>query len=107
LAGEGDVARQVVYPTPNYASYCDGLSQGFLTDPLRIIAAWQGGLSFHGGLIGVIFAIWLFCRREKLDFLSVADLTCLYARVVIFLVRIGNFVNGELYPESGHSTSVS
>ena len=83
--------------TPDYAAYCAGLPQGFLTNPLRIIAVWQGGMSFHGGLIGVVLALWLYCRRQKLDFLSVADLTCLYGPVTIFLVRIGNFVNGELW----------
>ena len=53
--------------TPDYAAFCDGLPDGFLTDPVRIIAAWEGGMSFHGGLLGVVIAVWLFCRRRKLE----------------------------------------
>ena len=52
--------------TPQYAAFCDGLPMGFFTDPIRIIAAWEGGMSFHGGLLGVVLAVWLFCRRRKL-----------------------------------------
>ena len=53
--------------TPDYAAFCDGLPMGFLTDPIRIIAAWEGGMSFHGGLLGAVIAVWLFCRRRKLN----------------------------------------
>ena len=45
----------------------DPLPLGFLTDPLRIVAAWEGGMSFHGGMLGTAIAIWLFSRRRKLD----------------------------------------
>ena len=83
--------------TPQYASYCDGLPIGFLTDPLRIIAAWEGGMSFHGGLLGVVVAVWLFCRRQKLAMLPVADLACAFAPIGLFCGRLANFVNGELW----------
>jgi phosphatidylglycerol:prolipoprotein diacylglycerol transferase len=83
--------------TPSYAAFCDGLPMGFLTDPVRIIAAWEGGMSFHGGLLGTILALWWFARRRKLNFLAVADLCCAFAPVAIFIVRIANFVNGELW----------
>jgi phosphatidylglycerol:prolipoprotein diacylglycerol transferase len=83
--------------TPNYAAYCDGLPLAFVTDPVRIIAAWEGGMSFHGGLIGAVLAVWLFSRRNKVSMLSVADLTCAFAPITIFLVRIANFVNDELW----------
>jgi phosphatidylglycerol:prolipoprotein diacylglycerol transferase len=83
--------------TPSYAAFCDGLPMGFLTDPVRIIAAWEGGMSFHGGLLGTILALWWFARRRKLNFLSVADLCCAFAPIAIFIVRIANFVNGELW----------
>jgi len=83
--------------TPQYASYCDGLPMGFLSDPVRIIAAWEGGMSFHGGLLGVVVAVWLFCRRQKLAMLPVADLVCAFAPVGLFCGRLANFVNGELW----------
>jgi phosphatidylglycerol:prolipoprotein diacylglycerol transferase len=70
---------------------------GFLTDPVRIIAAWEGGMSFHGGLLGVVLATWWFCRRQKLNFLAVGDILCAFTPLVIFSVRIANFVNGELW----------
>jgi phosphatidylglycerol:prolipoprotein diacylglycerol transferase len=83
--------------TPSYAQYCDGLPLAFVTDPVRIIAAWEGGMSFHGGLLGAVIAVWLFSRRHKVSMLSVSDLTCAFAPITIFLVRIANFVNDELW----------
>ncbi|NNE40695.1 MAG: prolipoprotein diacylglyceryl transferase [Marinicaulis sp.] len=58
---------------------------------------WHGGMSFHGGLIGVTLAGFLFCRKYKLDPLSVGDLFATAAPIGIFLVRIANFINAELY----------
>ncbi len=83
--------------TPSYAPFCDGLPMGFLTDPVRIIAAWEGGMSFHGGFLGVIIALWLFCRRRWLRLLAVGDLIAAFAPVGLFWGRIANFVNGELW----------
>jgi len=83
--------------TPEYAAFCDGLPMGFLSDPIRIIAAWEGGMSFHGGLLGVVIATWLFCRRRKLNFLAVGDLACAFAPIGLFFGRLANFVNGELW----------
>jgi phosphatidylglycerol:prolipoprotein diacylglycerol transferase len=83
--------------TPDYAAFCDGLPMGFLTNPIRIIAAWEGGMSFHGGLLGVVLAVWWFARRRKLNFLAIADLCCAFAPIAIFIVRLANFVNGELW----------
>jgi phosphatidylglycerol:prolipoprotein diacylglycerol transferase len=83
--------------TPDYAAFCDGLPMGFVTDPLRIIAAWEGGMSFHGGLLGVVIAVWLFARTRKLAMLSVADLACAFAPVGLFFGRLANFINGELW----------
>ena len=83
--------------TPQYAAFCDGLPMGFLTDPIRIIAAWEGGMSFHGGLLGVVLAVWLFCRRRKLKLLPVADLACAFAPIGLFFGRLANFINGELW----------
>ena len=83
--------------TPAYAPFCNGLPMGFLTDPIRIIAAWEGGMSFHGGLLGSALAVWLFCRRRKLSLLSVADLACAFAPIGLFFGRLANFINGELW----------
>jgi len=83
--------------TPDYAAFCNGLPIGFLTDPIRIIAAWEGGMSFHGGLLGTAVAVWLFCRRRKLKLLPVADLACAFAPIGLFFGRLANFINGELW----------
>lgn len=69
----------------------------FFSRPLEIIAVWQGGLSFHGGLIGCILAGWLFSRRNKMPFWAVADSAVVTAPIGLGLGRIGNFINGELY----------
>ncbi|MBI1810695.1 MAG: prolipoprotein diacylglyceryl transferase [Nitrospirae bacterium] len=65
--------------------------------PLEIFAVWQGGMSFHGGLIGSILAGLLFCRKFKLDFWQIADIVIVTAPIGLGLGRIGNFINGELY----------
>ncbi|HSS14737.1 MAG TPA: prolipoprotein diacylglyceryl transferase [Rhizomicrobium sp.] len=83
--------------TPEYAAFCNGLPMGFLTDPVRIVAAWEGGMSFHGGLLGTAVAVWLFCRRRKLKLLPVADLACAFAPIGLFFGRLANFINGELW----------
>jgi phosphatidylglycerol---prolipoprotein diacylglyceryl transferase len=76
--------------------WCSGLPLGFLTNPLRLLEIWKGGMSFHGGMIGVTIALWLFCRRRKLDLLRVADITAVVTPIGLFFGRIANFVNGEL-----------
>ncbi len=65
--------------------------------PLEIFAVWQGGMSFHGGLIGSILAGYLFCRKLRLDFWQVSDLVIVTAPIGLGLGRLGNFINGELY----------
>ncbi len=82
---------------------CVGLPMDYLIHPLRIIAEWDGwvpklqGMSFHGGLIGVAVALGLFCRNRKLDIFKVGDLVAVVAPVGLFLARIANFINGELW----------
>jgi phosphatidylglycerol---prolipoprotein diacylglyceryl transferase len=83
--------------TPDQDAYCRGLPMDFLDHPLRIIAAWEGGMSFHGGAIGVIVALWLFARSRKLDFVRLGDLVCTVVPIGLFFGRIANFVNGELW----------
>ncbi|HEY1709969.1 MAG TPA: prolipoprotein diacylglyceryl transferase [Rhizomicrobium sp.] len=69
----------------------------FITHPLRIIAAWDGGMSFHGGMVGTVVAIWLFTVRRKLDFVKVGDLVASVAPIGLFFGRLANFINGELW----------
>lgn len=69
----------------------------YLEHPLEIIATWQGGMSFHGGVIGVLLAGLLFCRSAKLDFWKTADSYTVTVPIGLGLGRIGNFMNGELY----------
>src|ERR1017187_3800883 len=86
------------------APACMGLPEAYLANPLKIIAAWEGGMSFHGGLIGVMIAILLFCRRRKLQLFAVADLIAVATPIGLFFGRIANFINGELW---GKITDVS
>jgi phosphatidylglycerol:prolipoprotein diacylglycerol transferase len=83
--------------TPDYGGFCTGLPMDFVHHPIRIIAAWEGGMSFHGGLLGVAVATWLFCRRRKLKLLPIADLVCAFAPIGLFFGRIANFINDELW----------
>jgi len=84
------------------AGFCHGLPMEFITNPIKIVAAWQGGMSFHGGLIGVALAVMLFCRRRKLDTLRVGDLVASVAPIGLFFGRIANFINGELWGKPTH-----
>lgn len=69
----------------------------FLSNPLQIIRVWEGGMSFHGGFVGVVVAgIW-FCKREKIPMLAMADLMAAVAPIGLFLGRLANFVNAELW----------
>jgi phosphatidylglycerol:prolipoprotein diacylglycerol transferase len=69
----------------------------YFSNPLEMLMIWHGGLSFHGGLIGTIIAAILYCRKKKISFLQIADILVLPACFAMALVRIGNFINGELY----------
>ena len=65
--------------------------------PWRILELWKGGMSFHGGIVGVIVATYLFARKYKFKFLAITDLIVLYAPIGMFLGRIANFINDELW----------
>jgi len=69
----------------------------FVGHPLEIFELWAGGMSFHGGVIGVILAIIFHARRRGLSMLSLGDVTTAVAPIGIFLVRLANFINGELW----------
>jgi phosphatidylglycerol:prolipoprotein diacylglycerol transferase len=83
--------------SPQNADYCRGLPMDFLEHPIRIIAAWEGGMSFHGGAIGVIVALWFFARSRKLNFVQLGDMVTTVVPIGLFFGRIANFVNGELW----------
>ena len=68
-----------------------------LGDPMKLIRIWEGGLSFHGGLVGVMAAIALFARKHKISIGRVFDAAALAVTPGILAVRCANFVNGELY----------
>jgi len=89
----GRVGYMVLYDLP-----------GFLADPLSILRVYDGGMSFHGGLLGVILAMVLFSRMRKVPFWQIGDLGAAAAPIGLFFGRIANFVNGELW---GKVTDVS
>ncbi len=69
----------------------------YLDHPAEIAATWQGGMSFHGALTGVILGGVWFCKKNKLDFWAMADLYVVTVPIGLGLGRIGNFINGELF----------
>ncbi|MCL5974926.1 MAG: prolipoprotein diacylglyceryl transferase [Gammaproteobacteria bacterium] len=68
-----------------------------LDNPLNLFKVWQGGMSFHGGLIGVLVAIWLFGRKSGKSFFEISDFAAPLVPLGLFFGRIGNFINGELW----------
>lgn len=73
-------------------------------NPLKIFAIWQGGMSFHGALIGVLTAIYLLSKKNNIKFFTVIDLMALVTPIGLFFGRISNFINAELY---GKPTTVA
>ena len=69
----------------------------FIEHPAAIFKLWEGGMSFHGGFLGVVLATLLFARRRHIPFLSLADVTCAVYPIGHFLGRLANFINGELW----------
>lgn len=69
----------------------------YIQNPLAIVALWEGGMSFHGGLIGVVIAGLYFCRKRGIHPYDLGDLLVLVVPIGLGLGRIGNFINGELY----------
>lgn len=74
----------------------------FLSNPLEIFAFWHGGMSFHGGLLGAIFGMFLFAKYYKINYLQLSDKLAITAPIGLFFGRIANFINMELY---GRTTS--
>jgi len=69
----------------------------YISNPIMIFKVWEGGMAFHGGLIGVICVIIIFCRHRKLSILAVSDSVACAAPIGLFFGRIANFINGELF----------
>ncbi|WP_377839708.1 prolipoprotein diacylglyceryl transferase [Bosea sp. UC22_33] len=69
----------------------------YLERPQDILAIWQGGMSFHGGLVGATLGLWLFAKRRGYPALSVFDLAAAVVPIGLLLGRIANFINGELW----------
>ncbi len=69
----------------------------FLENPLEIPLIWTGGMSFHGGFLGVVLAAFLYCRKHNLPMLSVGDAIAVSAPPGLFLGRLANFINAELW----------
>ncbi len=69
----------------------------YLHQPWEIFAVWRGGMSFHGGMLGMILSGWIFARSRKVSFLELADIASLSVPLGLMAGRMGNFINGELY----------
>lgn len=69
----------------------------YLSNPVEILKVWQGGMSFHGGFLGVILAAWFFCRAQGIMPLRLADAMAVVAPIGLFFGRLANFINAELW----------
>ena len=69
----------------------------YLAEPARVLRVWEGGMSFHGGFLGVVVAAWIYCRRQSIALLSAADVMALATPPGLMLGRIANFINAELW----------
>lgn len=82
----GRLGYMIFYDLPN-----------LLANPLLVFRVWDGGMSFHGGLLGVVIALWLFCRKHQKTFFDAADFAAPLVPIGLAAGRIGNFINGELW----------
>ncbi len=69
----------------------------YLSHPLQTFAFWQGGMSFHGGLLGVIIGLYIFCKKNNVSVAQIADIGPMCVTPGLFFGRIANFINGELW----------
>ncbi len=76
----------------------------FVENPLQVFALWQGGMSFHGGMLGVSLAIVLYCQHERMSVLGFADRIAIAAPIGLGLGRVANFINGELWGREAPDT---
>ncbi len=75
----------------------------FCENPSKILAVWEGGMSFHGGLLGVIVATVLFAQKRHISILAMGDIVACVAPIGLFLGRLANFINAELYGRVSYS----
>ena len=92
---------EIEYEGKNMALYSHDMKHfvpfDYIYNPIEILMVWQGGMSFHGGVLGVIGSTFIFCKKFKIDTFYFLDLISLAAPIGIFLGRIANFINSELY----------
>jgi len=69
----------------------------YLSYPLDVFALWKGGMAFHGGLIGVVAGVWLYCRKRSVNLWKIADILSIPALIALAVGRLANFTNHELY----------
>src|SRR3546814_1305432 len=69
----------------------------YLADPLQVFKIWEGGMSFHGGLLGVVAAAWWWSRKHRQLFFDVADFIAPLVQPGLGFGRLGNYINGELW----------
>ncbi len=72
-----------------------------LADPLRLFRVWEGGMSSHGGMLGLILFTLFYARRHRVSWTGIGDNLCVVAPVGLFFGRVANFINGELYGRIG------
>jgi phosphatidylglycerol:prolipoprotein diacylglycerol transferase len=72
-------------------------TETLLSEPLSVLRIWEGGMSFHGGLIGVLLALWMFARRRGRRVVDVFDFAAPLPAIGFLAGRVGNFINGELW----------
>ena len=68
----------------------------YLSNPLNLLKIWEGGMSFHGGFVGIVVACWFYCKKKKLQFWKIADVLSVPTIFALALGRLANFSNGEL-----------
>jgi phosphatidylglycerol:prolipoprotein diacylglycerol transferase len=78
----------------------------YLANPLEVIFIWHGGMSFHGGLLGVVTAVGLFAHSRGVSYFTLSDIVAAATPIGLCLGRIANFINGELYGRTTDSTEV-
>jgi phosphatidylglycerol:prolipoprotein diacylglycerol transferase len=76
----------------------------FIQHPMEIFQLWNGGMSFHGGFLGCVAAVILFAKKRDIPILALGDITCAVGPIGLFLGRLANFINSELW---GRTTDVS
>src|SRR5450432_438544 len=76
----------------------------FIQHPAEIFELWKGGMSFHGGFLGCVAAVILFCRKHDLPVLSLGDITTAVGPIGLFLGRVANFINSELWGRPADSS---